>query len=198
MFFRKASEPEAQPEWLIVGLGNPGMQYSNTRHNVGQRLARMFAKEHDIRLEKRRFRSLFGSGMVGEIPVVIALPMTFMNLSGDAVSTLMRHFDLKPDRLLVLADELNLPTGKIRIRTKGSAGGQKGLENIIARLRTEEFGRLRIGIDRPGPGLESDYVLSPFSRDEMEAIESALRTATQAIELYISEGPERTMNEFNR
>ena len=198
MFFGRRSAPLEQPEWLIVGLGNPGMQYTHTRHNIGFRAATLLAERHKIKLRARRFKALYGYGNIEDTPVVIALPMTYMNLSGNAVLPLLRHYNLGPDRLLVLADDLALPLGRIRIRPRGSGGGQRGLEHIIQTLGTEEFARLRIGIDPANPGQAVEHVLSAFHRDEQPVVREVLERVVAAVRTVLRDGFERAMNEFNR
>lgn len=198
MFFRKRAAPNAQPEWLIVGLGNPGTAYEGTRHNVGARAAETLAKRHGVKLNIRRFRARYGLGEIAGLPVAIALPMTYMNLSGEAVRALLSNFHLDRDRLVVVSDEMALPLGALRLRLQGSAGGQKGVESIIQRLGSNEFARLRIGIDRPPPGLAVDYVLSRFDKNEQPLIDEAMVRAAEALEMLLSDGPERAMAAFNR
>ncbi|GMV37403.1 MAG: peptidyl-tRNA hydrolase [Fimbriimonadales bacterium] len=198
MLFGRRSGPTERPEWLIVGLGNPGMQYSHTRHNIGFRAATLLAERHKIKLRTRKFKALYGYGEIENTPVVIALPMTYMNLSGNAVQPLLRHYDLGPDRLLVLADDLALPLGRIRIRLRGSGGGQRGLEHIIQTLGTEEFARLRIGIDPANPGQAVEHVLSPFHREEQPVVKEVLERVVAAVRMWLRDGPEKAMNEFNR
>jgi len=198
MLFRRRPKEEERPEWLIVGLGNPGTEYLGTRHNVGWVALEQLAKDHRIKLDTRRLRSRYGTGRIADVPVVLAMPMTYMNLSGEAVRGLLRHFEFSPDRLLVIADEMALPLGQIRLRGKGSAGGQKGMDSIIQVLGTQEFPRLRIGIDRANPGWAMEHVLGKFSREEMERIGPALDRAVQAVEAVLTDGLERAMDEFNR
>src|SRR5947199_6886107 len=134
---------------LVVGLGNPGSQYEHTRHNVGFRVVDKLAAKLGWKWTERRSRAMLASGMIGTEKVVLAKPITYMNLSGEAVAELVRWYKLQPQDLLVVCDDLDLPVGKVRLRAKGSAGGQHGLDNVIARLHMNEFPRLRIGIGRP-------------------------------------------------
>ena len=152
---------------LIVGLGNPGKQYEETRHNVGFKVIDELSNRLNIELNETKFKGLFGRGMVRGEKVILLKPMTYMNLSGEAVSGLMRYYDISVSDLLVCYDELDLPVGKIRLRYKGSAGGHNGIKSIISLVGTQEFNRIRIGIDRPQPGSNiSDYVLGKFNPED--------------------------------
>jgi PTH1 family peptidyl-tRNA hydrolase len=174
------------------------MRYTHTRHNVGFTVARRLAHEHGIRLASRRFKALYGCGNISAVAVAIVLPMTYMNRSGDAVDALLRHFQVSPERMLVIADDMALPVGMIRIRLRGSSGGQKGLESIIQRTRTEQFARLRVGIGQSGPGQAVDHVLSGFTRDERPLVKQATDLSVEAVCTFLTEGPESAMNRFNR
>ena len=148
-FFRH--QPQVEPAWLIVGLGNPGPEYRGTRHNLGFELIDRLAELHKIKLDKSKHRARFGLGAIDGHPVALVKPMTYVNLSGQAVAPLMRDFRLKPERVLVVADETDLHLGRIRLKPKGSAGGHNGHKSLIASLQTTEYPRLRIGIGRVHP-----------------------------------------------
>lgn len=195
MFRRKPAEPSLPPEWLIVGLGNPGPEYQRTRHNVGFDLIDKLAEGARAKLPTRRHRAVYGPATVADRPVVLAKPLTFMNLSGQAVKPLLGELSLKPDRLIVIADDLDLPLGKIRLRAQGSAGGHNGHKSLIQSLGTQDYIRLKIGI---GKGEETvDHVLSRFTPEERVDIDRALKIAADAIACVISEGVERAMGQFN-
>src|SRR5437588_8571480 len=134
---------------LVVGLGNPGPEYERTRHNVGFRVVDKLASKLGWKWSERRNRAMLASGVIGLEKVVLAKPITFMNLSGQAVGELVRWYKIQPEDILVVSDDLDLPTGKVRLRTRGSAGGQNGLKNILSHLHTDQIPRLRVGIGRP-------------------------------------------------
>ena len=181
---------------LIVGLGNPGKAYSNSRHNVGFRCVDRFARLNHIPLTRRQQRAKAGTGVVAETEVVVAKPRTFMNLSGEAVGRLVRRFGLPLEDLLVIHDDLDLPLGKVRIRQRGGSAGHKGVQSIIASLGSQDFPRIRVGIGRPD-GDEISYVLSDFTAEEKQVIEEAVSTAADAIHCILAEGIEAAMNRYN-
>ena len=192
-------------EWLIVGLGNPGAHYAETRHNVGARCVARLARRHGIELRPRRLYSL-GQGEIAGRPVSLARPRTFMNESGRAVAALLRQEGLPPERLLVICDDLDLPVGRLRLRPRNGHGGHNGLRSVIGELGTGGFPRLRIGIGRPqaegrpvtDPDLVAAYVLSLPPPGEREALEEAIAVAAEALEVVIAEGLEAAMNRYNR
>lgn len=183
---------------LIVGLGNPGARYENTRHNIGWMAVDRLAARHNLPLTKVEHKAQTGSGLIGGVKVILAKPMTFMNLSGDSVMPLAAFYKITPDRIMVLHDDLDLPAGAIRIRKTGSSGGQRGLRHIMERLGTQDVPRIKMGIGRP-PGKISpaDFVLMPFKGDDViTAVELADRAAN-AVELWLKSGIEAAMNRFN-
>ena len=184
---------------LIVGLGNPGLQYEHTRHNIGFRVVDKLATKLGWQWSERRSRAILTSGMIGTEKVVLAKPITYMNLSGESIAELLRWYKLQPADMLVVCDDLDLPVGKVRLRTKGSAGGQHGLENIIARLHTNDFPRLRIGIGRPfrNRPAPTNYLLSAPSTEDRILLEAAEDRAVEAILLIITQGLEAAMNVVN-
>lgn len=182
---------------MVVGLGNPGRDYAGTRHNVGFELVDLLAKAHGIKIEQRVARAKVGRGHIGGQPVLLVKPQTFMNLSGEAVAALVRRERVTLPHLLVISDDVHLPVGRIRLRAKGSSGGQGGLKNIEARLGSPEWARLRIGVGEPPPGLRIDWVLSRFSPAERQSIDETLITAMGAVEVWLAEGIQAAMNRFN-
>ncbi len=187
---------------LIVGLGNLGKAYAGNRHNVGFQCIDRLASEHGIPVKERRLRlkplrAVFGRGDVEGTPVVLAKPRTFMNISGRAVAQLARRFNVAPDDLIVIHDDMDLPLGKIRIRRGGSAGGHKGVASVIDSLGTEDFARVRIGIGRPPDGDEVSYVLGDFTAEERDIVTEAVGQAAEAIRCIISDGIEAAMNRYN-
>ena len=185
--------------WLIVFLGNPGPRYEMTRHNAGFMAADAMAKEKNVNINKARFKALTATCDIGGESVLLMKPQTFMNLSGDAVAQATKFYKIPPERVIVVSDEISLPIGKLRIRTKGSAGGHNGLKNIIARLGTDAFPRIRIGVGAPPhPDYDmADWVLSSFKNQDAEDMLAAAERAAQAAQCYITQGAERAMNRFN-
>jgi peptidyl-tRNA hydrolase, PTH1 family len=184
---------------LVIGLGNPGPQYEHTRHNVGFRVVDSFAAKQGWKWTERRSRAIIASGTLGNEKVVLAKPITFMNLSGEAVGELVRWYKVQPEDILVVSDDLDLPTGKVRLRTSGSAGGQNGLKNILSHLHTDHIPRIRVGIGRPTNKrmASKDYVLSVPSGDERILLAAGEERAVEAIELVIRQGFATTMNIVN-
>jgi PTH1 family peptidyl-tRNA hydrolase len=194
---RRPRQPEEPPEWLIVGLGNPGPEYRGTRHNLGFEVIDRLADAHRIKLDQGRHQARFGLGRIRSRAVVLAKPLTFMNLSGRAVAPLARQFGVKPERVLVVADDTDLKPGRVRLKPQGSAGGHNGHKSIIQSLGTTEYPRLKIGIGRVHRDEPIDHVLSGFDPDERQLIDVALARAVSAIELTVSEGLSAGMNEAN-
>jgi len=182
---------------LIVGLGNPGTRYARSRHNVGFMIVERFVRAHDLRFARRRFNAQIAEGDIAGARVLIAKPQAFMNSSGDAVGKLFAFYKIASDDLLVVYDELDLPLGKMRLRSKGSAGGHHGMESIIARIGTSDFLRLRVGIGRPDPDADIDHVLGTFDYDERAAMDETFARAVEAIEVWLADGIDVAMNKFN-
>jgi PTH1 family peptidyl-tRNA hydrolase len=205
-----AGEDDADREYrfrLVVGIGNPGNEYAHTRRNVGFWLANRLARKHGMEFSTKTGTYLLAEGEIAGHPVAIAKPRTFVNGSGEAVLHLVRRLKLDHAReMLVVADHLDLPLGKIRLRPKGGGGGQKGLSDIIAKTHTDEFPRIRIGIGRPvvdgepswAPNAVADYVLSDPTPHERALLDDAVQRAIDATEMAITEGVEQAMNVFNR
>ena len=191
---------------LIVGLGNPGRGYANNRHNVGFICLNHFARKQGIRFDKKQGQARIGVGEVAGSKVVVARPQTYMNLSGQSVSRLVKKFNINLDNLLVIHDDLDLPLGKVRIRQGGGSGGHKGVDSIIIWLGSQDFLRLRVGIGRPTmpPGSaelsEADiiaYVLSDFTPGEKQAIARVIPGVSEAILCLLTEGLTAAMNKYN-
>lgn len=185
--------------WLIVFLGNPGPRYEMTRHNAGFMAADAMAKEKNVNINKARFKALTATCDIGGESVLLMKPQTFMNLSGDAVAQAAKFYKIPPERVIVVSDEISLPIGKLRIRTKGSAGGHNGLKDIIAKLGTDAFPRIRIGVGAPPhPDYDmADWVLASFKNQDAEDMLAAAERAAQAAQCYITQGADRAMNRFN-
>ena len=185
--------------WLIVFLGNPGPRYEFTRHNAGFMAADAMAENKNIKINRLRFKALTALCQIDGQSVLLMKPQTFMNLSGEAVRQAANFYKVAPEHIIVVSDEISLPIGKLRIRTKGSAGGHNGLKNIIANLGTQDFPRIRIGVGSP-PHQDydmADWVLSVFRNQDAEDMRAAAQRAAQAAECYITQGPDRAMNLFN-
>jgi PTH1 family peptidyl-tRNA hydrolase len=185
---------------LIVGLGNPGAQYRGTRHNVGFMVADELARRHDLAFESAPAEALMARwrfpGEVGG--AIVAKPLTFMNLSGQAVTGLLRYYRIETDDLLVVLDEAQLTLGRLRARPGGSAGGHNGLKSIIATLGTEQFARLRIGVGRGDDRRDlADHVLARFEPAERETIEAAVGRAADAVEMFMTDGILKVMSAYN-
>ena len=185
--------------YLIVGLGNPGRDYINTRHNIGfEAVDAMAAKFHAGRW-KAKFRAEYAEASAAGEKVLLVKPQTFMNLSGESVAAWKEYYKLNNGQIIVVYDDKDLPTGKLRIRPKGSAGGHNGIKNIIYQLGSEEFPRVRIGIGSPArEGFSiADYVLGRFSKEEVELLIPAVVRASEAVETIIRDGVLAAMNRFN-
>ena len=181
MFFNK--NRTSGVEWLLVGLGNPGDKYDNTRHNVGFAAIDQLAQTVEL----------------GGAKVLLMKPITYMNLSGEAVGEAARFFKIPADHVLVLSDDVSLPVGKLRIRKGGSAGGHNGLKSIIQHLGTDQFPRVKIGVgEKPHPDYDmADWVLGKFTGEDLKTITQAIQRAGKAAECYIQDGPDKAMNKFN-
>lgn len=191
--------PGEIPVILVVGLGNPGPEYASTRHNVGFMVADRLAGRLGCRWKPAPFPALEASGRVEGREVVLLKPTTYMNLSGKAVAAAARRRRLGPGEICAVYDDLDLPPGTVRVRPEGGAGGHRGILSMIAELGTSAFGRVRVGIGRPGPGVSAaDYVLSAFPPDEWERVEPALDRAADAVLAVVAGGYEAAMNRFNR
>lgn len=189
-----------QPDYLIVGLGNPGPDYARTRHNVGFRCLKLLARRHGLFFDQKKARARLARGKISGRPVALARPYTYMNRSGRAVAGLQRWLRLPPRRILVIYDDLDLPLGTTRLRGEGGSGGHHGMDSIIDKLGTEAFPRLRVGIGRPEDAGEDpvDYVLQPFQPAEEAIIEPALERAADAVECFLAEGLVPAMSRYNR
>lgn len=183
---------------LVVGLGNPGRQYQNTRHNVGFEAIGELARRHGASRPKVKFEAEIAEAAIGGEKALLMAPQTFMNLSGRSVGQCVGFYQLPLDEVLVLCDDMNLQFGQLRLRGGGSAGGQKGLKNIIDHLGTERFARLRIGIGRPPEGVDSvQFVLGQFNKSERAAMDTAILAAADGVELWIRDGLAQAMNQVN-
>lgn len=184
---------------IVVGLGNPGRKYYGTRHNVGFDVLDLLARRFAADPWKNRFQAETTEVLVGSERLLLLAPQTYMNLSGRSVRSAVDFFKASLSDLLLVCDDLNLPTGRVRLRASGSAGGQKGLKNTIDQLGSEQFARLRIGIGRPSAGADvTNYVLQAFSRSDRTVIDEAIEKAAAAVETWATRGVDAAMNQFNR
>jgi peptidyl-tRNA hydrolase, PTH1 family len=184
--------------YLIVGLGNPGAKYENTRHNIGFRCVDALASKYTFALTKLEQRAMVGTGTLASKRVLLAKPQTFMNVSGDSIAPLAHFYKIPTERILIICDDLDIPLGTLRLRKSGSSGGQNGMKHILQRLGTQDINRIRVGIGRP-PGRmnPADYVLTPFKGDdEITAVEMIDR-AVKACETWLSDGIDTAMNRYN-
>lgn len=189
---------EPQNSYMIVGLGNPGREYRETRHNIGFMVVDAFASKHDIKLNKVQNKAIIGIGKVGEIKVILVKPQTYMNLSGQAVSALIRFYKIPLGNLIVAHDDVDLPLGVIRMRPGGGSAGQKGINSIIERVGSQDFPRLRMGVGRPPGQMDAAaYVLQTFHKSEQEILDEFLKRAADAVECFLEFGLETAMNRFN-
>ena len=186
-------------EWLLVGLGNPGDKYEGTRHNVGFEAIDQLAEELRVPVQKLKHRALTQSVELGGAKVLLMKPITYMNLSGEAVGEAARFYKIPADHVLVFSDDVSLPVGRLRIRKGGSAGGHNGLKSIIQHLGTDQFPRVKIGVgEKPHPDYDmADWVLGKFAGEDRKTISQAIQRAGKAAECYISRGPDQAMNQFN-
>jgi PTH1 family peptidyl-tRNA hydrolase len=191
--------------WLIVGLGNPGPEYSHNRHNVGYWCVNRLARLHGIQLKTKHLAAL-GEGTIAGSAVLLVKPRTYVNASGQAVSAAMRHVKVPPERVIVIYDELDLPAGRLRIKSKGGHGGHNGLRSIAGAVGSTDFPRIRIGIGRPhldgeptwDPKEVAPYVLGDPSGDDAKVLQDAVARTAEAVEMMISEGVEAAMNHYNQ
>ncbi|MEO8396049.1 MAG: aminoacyl-tRNA hydrolase [Chloroflexota bacterium] len=183
---------------LIVGLGNPGAKYADTRHNVGFRVVEKLAQKHGLSFDKTEHHAQTASGTILGKRVLLAKPMTFMNESGNAVQPLVSFYKIEPDHILIIGDDIDIPLGTLRLRKSGSSGGQNGLKHILQRLGTQEIARARFGVGRP-PGHKNaaDHVLAPFKGDDEILAAEVRDRAVEAIETWLRDGIEMAMTRYN-
>lgn len=183
---------------LIVGLGNPGREYSETRHNIGFRIVDRLAEELNIRFSRQQCDALVAIVTRDSIKIILAKPQTFMNLSGRSVAGLWRFYQSENNRLLVCCDDIDLPFGELRIRSAGGSAGQRGMQSILDAMGTREIPRLRFGVGRPPGQMDpADYVLQKFSKSEEEKLPDIIDTSTQAVLTFLDQGLEDAMNRYN-
>ncbi|KAL8111096.1 peptidyl-tRNA hydrolase, chloroplastic-like [Apium graveolens] len=184
------AEVKKQKPWLIVGLGNPGKKYNGTRHNVGFEMVDAIAESEGISMSALTFKSLYGKGLIGNVPVMLAKPQTFMNVSGESVGAIVSYYKIPAQQVLVIYDDLDLPFAKLRLLPKGGHGGHNGMKSIISHLKgSRDFPRLRIGIGRPPGKMDpANFVLRPFSKKESEELDFTFQTGIEAVRILLVEG----------
>ena len=196
--FRRSPRTGAVADLLVVGLGNPGEEYDKTRHNVGAEVVEILARRHGGKLRKQKERSLTDEVNVGGRRMALAIPMTYMNLSGEAVAPLVRRYGVEPTQLVVVQDEMDFELGRLQVKNGGGLAGHNGLKSIVAHLHTQDFVRVRIGIGKPpGSRQGADHVLRRFSKAERKEIDVVLEEAADAVELILAEGVDVAMNRVN-
>ena len=195
--FRKKPAVEIPSTWMIVGLGNPGGEYQRTRHNVGFDLIDVIADKYKVKISKAKHNARFGTAVIENEGVLLVKPLTFMNKSGQSVAPLAREHSLKPDRILVVADDLDLDLGRTRLRAKGSAGGHNGHKSLITNLGTDEYPRIKIGIGSVDRDETIDHVLSKFNPEERKSIDDAIDRAIRGIEILLGQGMDPALQFLN-
>lgn len=199
---KKSQAPENNGEvdasYLIVGLGNPGREYRNTRHNIGFLAIDALAKSLNVTLGKVQSKALVGQGKIGSNKVILVKPQTYVNLSGQAVSGLLNFYKISAEHLIVIHDDIDLPFGTIRIRPGGGSAGQRGVKSIIEKVGTQEFARMRLGVGRPPGQMEAAaYVLQPFTKEDEEFLVNFLAKAAEAANEFVNNGLNAAMNKYN-
>jgi PTH1 family peptidyl-tRNA hydrolase len=182
--------------FLIVGLGNPGREYEDTRHNIGFKVVDNIAKEYNIEINRQKFKGIYGEGFINGQKVILLKPTTYMNLSGESVREVVDFYNLNNDEILVIYDDISLEVGKLRIREKGSAGGHNGIKSIIAHLNSDVFSRIKVGVGQPNDDLIK-HVLGRFTKEEMVILSESIEASTRATTEIIKSDVKTAMNQFN-
>jgi PTH1 family peptidyl-tRNA hydrolase len=195
---RRAARTGTPADLLVVGLGNPGSEYEATRHNVGAEVVQLLARRHGARLKKGKERALVDEVRLGDARLALAIPLTYMNESGQAVALLARRYGVEPEKLVIVHDELDLPTAVLRVKAGGGLAGHNGLRSIKSHLHTDDFLRVRIGVDKPrSKEVGADHVLDRFSKRDRKEIDVTIEDAADAVELILTEGVDAAMNRYN-
>lgn len=184
--------------YLIVGLGNPENEYSNTRHNMGFDTINKLAQKHNIETNKSKFKGIYGTGNIQNQKVILLKPQTYMNLSGESIKEIVNFYHIKPEEIIVIYDDIDTEKGKIRIRKKGNAGSHNGMKSVIENLQTTEFGRIRVGIGQPEHKNDMiNYVIGKIPEEEQKILQEGTDKAEEAIEEILKNGIDIAMNKFN-
>ncbi len=185
--------------YLIAGLGNPDKKYENTRHNIGFKVVSALCNKLGVTLKSSKFKALCGECKIGTNKAIVALPQTYMNLSGEAVAAIAAFYKIPEDKIIIVYDDISLPLGKTRIRSKGSAGGHNGIKSVLACLGTDVFNRIKIGVGSPdNPDFDlADYVLGKFSKEEQKILSQVIDKAVDAIECIVNHDVDKAMNTYN-
>ena len=185
--------------YIIVGLGNPGKQYSNTRHNIGFCVIDALAERFQIPLNLKKHKAIYGSGYIEGQKVILAQPQTFMNLSGESVRELADFYKVPETDIIVIYDDISLDVGQLRLRKKGSAGGHNGIKSIIQHLDSQDFPRIKVGVGEKPAGWDlADHVLAPFPKDQEELVQTGIKRASDALVCLLTEDMDAAMNQYNR
>lgn len=185
--------------FLVIGLGNPGNRYDNTKHNVGFETVDLLAEKYNIKLSKLKHKALYGDGTIENKKVILSKPQTYMNLSGESVRDMAEWYKIPMQNIIIIYDDIDLQLGKIRVRPKGSSGTHNGMRSVLYHIQSEDFPRIRIGVGRPPEGWDlADYVLSKFSSEERKVINESILQAAEAVPVIIKSGTEAAMNKYNR
>lgn len=182
--------------YLIVGLGNPGSEYKNTRHNIGFDLIDSLSLKYNIPIHRTKFKGMCGEGIIGDVKVILLKPSTYMNNSGESVIEVVNFYKIPASNVIILSDDVTLDVGRLRIRSKGSAGGHNGIKSIISHLNTEEFPRLRVGVGTPSSEL-IPFVLGKFDHEDRQKVDEIFKSAILAVDSMINENVEVAMNKYN-
>ncbi len=199
MIFRRSKEFSSNFDFMIVGLGNPGKQYENTRHNAGFICIDLLAEKYSVSIKKLKFKSLLGEGRIEGKRCLLLKPQTFMNLSGEAVRDAADFYKIPPENIIVICDDISLDPGKMRIRRKGSDGGQRGMKNIIYHLKSDNFPRIKVGVGaKPNPEYDlADWVVSRFTASEAKLIKQVADNVVSAIEYMVKGNIDKAMSDYN-
>lgn len=185
--------------FVIVGLGNPGLKFDSTRHNIGFEVIEKLAYDHNIKVDRKKHKALVGQGVIKGYKCILVKPQTYMNLSGESVREIMDYYNCDLEELIVVYDDTSLEVGSLRIREKGSAGGHNGIKNIILQMTTNEFLRVKVGVGQKPPGWDlANWVLGRFDKADIPVMVDSVKTSAKAVEALIIDGPKVAMNQFNR
>lgn len=184
--------------YVIAGLGNPGTQYENTKHNIGFITVDYLAEKHQISIKKLKHKALVGEGTISGQKVLLVKPQTFMNLSGNSIREIVAYYKISMEELIVIYDDIDIPMGSLRIRKKGSAGTHNGMRSIVYDLQSDQFPRIRIGIGGERKGDLADYVIGGFQKSQIPVMEEAVRQAVAAVECMMEKGMDAAMGEYNK